>query len=67
VSWWQLSRLGLVQAAIGAVVVLLTTTINRVIVVELSLPATVPVPVFVACVVDGAVVIDVEPLSRSAS
>jgi BCD family chlorophyll transporter-like MFS transporter len=42
VSWWQLSRLGLVQAAIGAVVVLLTTTINRVIVVELSLPATVP-------------------------
>jgi BCD family chlorophyll transporter-like MFS transporter len=41
-SWWQLSRLGLVQAAIGAVVVLLTTTINRVIVVELGLPATVP-------------------------
>jgi BCD family chlorophyll transporter-like MFS transporter len=41
-SWWQLSRLGLVQAAIGAVVVLLTTTINRVIVVELALPATVP-------------------------
>ena len=41
-SWWQLSRLGLVQAAIGAVVVLLTTTINRVIVVELSLPASVP-------------------------
>ena len=41
-SWWQLTRLGLVQAAIGAVVVLLTTTINRVIVVELALPATVP-------------------------
>ena len=41
-SWWQLSRLGLVQAAIGAVVVLLTTTINRVIVVELGLPAIVP-------------------------
>ncbi|WP_373060388.1 BCD family MFS transporter [Gemmatimonas sp.] len=41
-SWWQLSRLGLVQAALGAVVVLLTTTINRVIIVELSLPATVP-------------------------
>ncbi len=41
-SWWQLARLGLVQAAIGAVVVLLTTTINRVIVVELALPATVP-------------------------
>ncbi len=41
-SWWQLTRLGLVQAAIGAVVVLLTTTINRVIVVELALPATIP-------------------------
>jgi len=41
-SWWQLTRLGFVQAAIGAVVVLLTTTINRVIVVELALPATIP-------------------------
>ena len=41
-SWLQIVRLGLVQAAIGAVVVLLTTTINRVIVVEMSLPATVP-------------------------
>lgn len=41
-GWWQLARLGVVQAAIGAVVVLLTTTINRVIVVELQLPASVP-------------------------
>ena len=41
-SWWQLTRLGFVQAAIGAVVVLLTTTINRVIVVELGLPAMIP-------------------------
>ncbi len=41
-NWWQLTRLGLVQAAIGAVVVLLTTTINRVIVVELGMPATIP-------------------------
>lgn len=41
-SWWQLTRLGFVQAAIGAVVVLLTTTVNRVIVVELALPASVP-------------------------
>ncbi len=41
-SWWQLARLGLVQAALGAVVVLLTTTINRVIIVELALPAMVP-------------------------
>lgn len=40
-SWWQLIRLGFVQAAIGAAVVLLTTTINRVIVVELGLPASV--------------------------
>ncbi|HYW31157.1 MAG TPA: BCD family MFS transporter [Gemmatimonas sp.] len=41
-SWFQIARLGLVQAAIGAVVVLLTTTINRVIVVELALPALIP-------------------------
>lgn len=41
-SWLQIARLGLVQAAIGAVVVLLTTTINRVIIVELAMPATVP-------------------------
>ncbi len=41
-SWAHLARLGLVQAAIGAVVVLLTTTVNRVIVVELGLPASVP-------------------------
>ncbi|MES2523299.1 MAG: BCD family MFS transporter [Gemmatimonadota bacterium] len=41
-SWFQIVRLGLVQAAIGAVVVLLTTTINRVIVVELALPAMIP-------------------------
>jgi BCD family chlorophyll transporter-like MFS transporter len=37
-----MARLGLVQAAIGAVVVLLTTTVNRVIVVELALPALIP-------------------------
>jgi BCD family chlorophyll transporter-like MFS transporter len=42
VSWLQLVRLGLVQAAIGAMVVLLTTTFNRVIVVELALPALIP-------------------------
>lgn len=41
-NWFQLTRLGFVQAAIGAVVVLLTTTINRVIVVELALPAMIP-------------------------
>jgi len=41
-SWVQIFRLGLVQACIGAVVVLMTATMNRVMVVELALPATVP-------------------------
>ena len=41
-SWLQIARLGLVQACIGAVVVLMTATMNRVMVVELALPATVP-------------------------
>ena len=35
-------RLGLVQACLGALIVLITATINRVMVVELSLPAMVP-------------------------
>ena len=35
-------RLGLVQTALGAIVVLMTSTINRVMVVELALPAMVP-------------------------
>ncbi|PXW55034.1 BCD family MFS transporter [Methylobacterium sp. B4] len=41
-SWLQIVRLGLVQTALGAVVVLMTSTINRVMVVELALPAVVP-------------------------
>jgi MFS transporter, BCD family, chlorophyll transporter len=41
-SWPRLIRLGLVQAAIGAVVVLMTSTINRVMVVELGLLAAIP-------------------------
>jgi BCD family chlorophyll transporter-like MFS transporter len=41
-SWIQIVRLGLVQTALGAVVVLMTSTINRVMVVELALPAIVP-------------------------
>ncbi len=41
-SWLQIVRLGLVQACIGAVVVLMTATMNRVMVVELALPASVP-------------------------
>ena len=41
-TWAQIVRLGLVQTALGAVVVLMTSTINRVMVVELALPAMVP-------------------------
>ncbi|GJE77515.1 BCD family MFS transporter [Methylorubrum suomiense] len=41
-SWLQIVRLGLVQTALGAVIVLMTSTINRVMVVELALPALVP-------------------------
>lgn len=41
-SWWGVARIGLVQAAIGAVVVLMTSTLNRVMVVELALPAAIP-------------------------
>ena len=41
-SWAAIARLGLVQASLGAIVVLLTATINRVMVVELALPALVP-------------------------
>jgi len=41
-SWLGIVRLGLVQTSLGAVVVLMTSTINRVMVVELALPAFVP-------------------------
>lgn len=41
-GWWGVFRLGLVQAALGAIVVLTTSTLNRVMVVELALPAAVP-------------------------
>ncbi len=40
--WPHIVRIGLVQASIGAVVVLMTSTVNRVMVVELALPALVP-------------------------
>jgi BCD family chlorophyll transporter-like MFS transporter len=40
--WLGIVRLGLVQAALGAVVVLVTSTLNRVMVVEYSLPAVLP-------------------------
>ncbi len=41
-SWIGIVRLGLVQTALGAVVVLTTSTLNRVMVVELALPAMLP-------------------------
>jgi len=41
-GWIGIVRLGLVQAAIGAMVVLVTSTMNRVMVVEYRLPAMVP-------------------------
>ncbi len=41
-GWASVVRLGLVQASIGAVVVLTTSTLNRIMVVELALPALLP-------------------------
>jgi BCD family chlorophyll transporter-like MFS transporter len=41
-GWLAIVRLGLVQAALGAIVVLTTSTMNRVMVVELALPALLP-------------------------
>ncbi len=41
-GWLAILRLGLVQAALGAIVVLTTSTLNRVMVVELALPALLP-------------------------
>ena len=41
-GWVQIVRLGLVQMCLGAVVVLTTSTLNRLMVVELALPAVLP-------------------------
>jgi BCD family chlorophyll transporter-like MFS transporter len=41
-GWIQVIRLGLIQACLGAVVVLTTSTLNRVMVVEMALPALIP-------------------------
>ena len=41
-GWWGIARLGLVQACLGSVVVITTSTLNRVMVVELALPALLP-------------------------
>lgn len=42
IGWLGIFRLGLVQTALGAIVVLTTSTLNRVMVVELALPAMLP-------------------------
>ena len=41
-SWFGIFRLGLVQTGLGAIVVLTTSTLNRVMVVELAMPAMLP-------------------------
>lgn len=42
ISWFGIVRLGLVQTGLGAIVVLTTSTLNRVMVVELAMPAMLP-------------------------
>lgn len=41
-GWFGIARLGLVQAFLGSIVILTTSTLNRVMVVELALPALLP-------------------------
>ena len=41
-SWFSIFRLGTVQLCLGAIVVLMTSTLNRLMVVELMLPAVLP-------------------------
>jgi MFS transporter, BCD family, chlorophyll transporter len=41
-GWLGIIRMGLVQTALGAIIVLTTSTINRVMAVELALPAMLP-------------------------
>ncbi len=41
-SWFSIIRLGLVQMCLGSIIVLMTSTLNRLMVVELSLPAVLP-------------------------
>jgi len=41
-GWLGIVRLGLVQTAIGGIVVMTTSTLNRIMVVELALPAILP-------------------------
>lgn len=42
IGWLGIVRLGLVQTALGAIVVVTTSTLNRVMAVELALPAVLP-------------------------
>jgi len=41
-TWFSIARLALVQVAIGSVMVIMTSTLNRVMVVELGLAASIP-------------------------
>jgi MFS transporter, BCD family, chlorophyll transporter len=41
-SWFGIFRLGLVQLCLGSIVVLMTSTLNRLMIVELALPAVLP-------------------------
>ena len=41
-SWISIIRLGLVQMSLGAIVVLMTSTLNRLMIVEYTLPAILP-------------------------
>ncbi|MBA4263445.1 MAG: MFS transporter [Comamonadaceae bacterium] len=41
-GWRSIARVGLIQAALGAVVVMTTSTLNRIMVVEHALPALLP-------------------------
>ena len=41
-SWLSIIRLGLVQMALGSIVVLTTSTLNRLMIVESALPAVIP-------------------------
>ncbi|MDT8857910.1 BCD family MFS transporter [Paracoccaceae bacterium Fryx2] len=41
-SWLSIVRMGMVQMCLGAIVVLTTSTLNRLMVVELALPAVLP-------------------------
>ena len=41
-GWFDIIRIGLLQTALGAILVLTTSTLNRVMVVEYALPATLP-------------------------